>query len=100
MFVGGVIVGDGVEDFASRHISFDGGEKANEFLMPMLLHAAPDDGSVKDIEGGKERCRAVALVVMRHCSTLARLDRQARLSAVCRATNRIRISDKQDKKVF
>lgn len=82
MFVSGVVVGDGVNDFPGRHIPLDCVEEANEFLMPMLLHAAPDDGSVKDIEGGKERCRAVALVVMRHCSTLARLDRQARLSAV------------------
>ena len=50
--------------------------------MPMLLHAAPDDGPIKDVEGGKERGRAVALVVMRHGSAFARLERQARLSAV------------------
>ena len=82
MFVGGVIVGDGVDDFASGHVPFDGVEKANEFLMPMLLHTAPDDRAIKNIQRGKERRRAIALVVMGHRSAFARLERQARLSAV------------------
>ena len=64
MFVGSVIVDDGVDDFAGRHIPFDGVEKANEFLMPMLLHAASDDRPIQNIQRGKERRRAITLVVM------------------------------------
>jgi hypothetical protein len=30
--------------------------------MTMALHIAPDHGSVEHIEGGKQRCGAVALV--------------------------------------
>ena len=82
MFVGGIIVDDGVDDFAGRHVPFDGVEKANEFLMPMLLHAASDDRPIKNIQRGKERRRTMALVVMGHRSAFSRLERQARLSAV------------------
>ena len=82
MFVGSVIVDDGVDDFAGRHVPFDGVEKANEFLMPMLLHAASDDRPIKNIQRGKERRRAITLVVMGHRSAFSRLERQARLSAV------------------
>ena len=46
VLVRGVVVSNGVNDFACRHVPLDGVEEANEFLMPMLLHAAPDDGSV------------------------------------------------------
>ena len=43
MFVGGVIVEDGVDHFAGRHGALDGIEKADEFLVEVALHAAPDD---------------------------------------------------------
>ncbi len=82
MLVGGAVVGDGVDDFCGWRGPLDGVAEANEFLMPMLLHAAPEDGSIQDIEGGKERCRAGALLVMCHCSAFARLERQARSRAV------------------
>ncbi|MEY3235371.1 MAG: hypothetical protein RL230_2642, partial [Pseudomonadota bacterium] len=32
--------------------------------MAMLLHVLPDNGSIKHIEGGKQRGCAVALIVM------------------------------------
>ena len=44
----------------------DGVEEADELLMPVALHAAADDGAVEDVEGGEQRGRAVALVVVRH----------------------------------
>ncbi len=53
MFVGGVVVGDGVDDFAGRQGAFDGVEELDEFLMGMSGHAAPNDAAVEDVEGGK-----------------------------------------------
>ena len=43
------------------------------------LHAAAEDGAVEDVEGGEQRGRAVALVVMRHGAGAALLHRQAGL---------------------
>jgi hypothetical protein len=50
MFVRGVIVGDGVDDLAGGNSAFHGVEELDEFLVGMLWHAAPDRGSVEDIE--------------------------------------------------
>ncbi len=83
MFVGGVIVDDGVDDFASRHVPFDGVEKANEFLMSMLFHAAPNDRPIKNIQCGEERRHTMALVVMGHRSASSRLERRARRRRRC-----------------
>src|SRR5262249_10744542 len=41
-------------------------EKADEFLMPTALHVAADNCAIEDIEGGEQRGRAVAVVVVRH----------------------------------
>jgi hypothetical protein len=41
--VGGVVVENHVDRFGGRHLVLDGIEKADEFLMPVALHAAPDD---------------------------------------------------------
>jgi hypothetical protein len=57
-------------------------EETDGVLMTMLGHAAPDYGSVEDIEGGEQRRRAIALVVVGHRAARAGLDRQARLGAV------------------
>ena len=35
-------------------LSLDLVEKADELLMPMLLHAASDDLAFEDVEGGKQ----------------------------------------------
>jgi len=61
MFVRGVVVGDGVNDFSAWNDSLHGGKEANEFPMPMLVHTMPDHGSVEDVERGEERDRAVGL---------------------------------------
>ena len=66
LFVGGVVVEDDVDDLAGRDLCLDGVEEADELLM--ALHAAADDGAVEDVEGGEQRGRAVALVVMRPAS--------------------------------
>jgi hypothetical protein len=43
VLVGGVVVEDDVNDLADRNLGLDGIEKADEFLMPVTLHAAADD---------------------------------------------------------
>src|ERR1700730_8232316 len=82
MFVGGVIVDDGVNELAAWHGAVHRVEKSDELLMPMLVHATPDHDSVEDVQGGKERGRAVAFVTMGHGSALGRLQRQARLGPI------------------
>jgi len=84
MLVDGVVVDDGVDDFAGRDMCFDGIEKANELLMAMALHVAADDGPVEHIQGREQRGGAVAFVVVRHGSGAAFLHRQARLMCSAR----------------
>jgi hypothetical protein len=63
MLVGGVIVEDHMHGFAGRHFGLDRIEEADKLLMTMALHIASDHGSVEHVEGSKQRCGAVALVV-------------------------------------
>ncbi len=60
------------------------GEVEGEARMAVLLHVAPDHGSIENIEGRKQRCRAVALVVVGHRSEPPFLERQPRLCAIKR----------------
>ena len=60
----------------------DGVDEADEFLVPMTLHAATDHLAIQDVESGKQRCRAMALVVVRHSATTSLLHRQPRLRAI------------------
>jgi hypothetical protein len=56
------IVEDDVNDPADRNLGFDSVQEADEFLVPITLHAAPDDLAVEHIEGGKQGGGAVAVV--------------------------------------
>src|ERR1019366_1176859 len=76
MFVGPVVVEEGVDDLSGRDGGFDGVEEADELLVAVLLHAASEHHAVEHVEGGEQGGRSVALVVMRHRRALARLDRQ------------------------
>ena len=49
MFVRGVIVGNGMDDFAGGDGAFHGVEELDEFLVSMLWHAASDHGPVENI---------------------------------------------------
>jgi len=77
-----VIVEDHVDDLSRRNIRLDRVEETNELLMPMALHAAPDNLALDHVERGKEGCRATALVIMGHRAGAAFLHRQSRLRAV------------------
>ena len=68
MLVDGVVLDDGVDDFAGRDMRFDGIEKANELLVAMALHVAADDRPVEHIQGSQQRGGALALVVVGRAS--------------------------------
>jgi len=82
VLVRGVIVEDGVDDLAGRRGALDGGEEADELLMPMLRHAAADDRSCENVQRREQGGRAVALVVVGQGPAFSGLERQARLRAV------------------
>jgi hypothetical protein len=51
VLVGSIVVEDHMDGLVGRHFTLDGIEKADKFLVPVALHAAPDD---QDIEGGEQ----------------------------------------------
>ena len=53
MFVGGIVVDDGMDHLACGNGALDFIEEANELLMAVALHVTSDDRAVKNIEGGK-----------------------------------------------
>jgi hypothetical protein len=48
-----------VDDLSRRNGALHRIEELDEFLMPVLLHTAPQHGAVEDVEGGKQRGGAV-----------------------------------------
>ena len=95
MLVGGVVVDDGVDRLPRRNLSFDDIEEADELLMAMALHVAADHRAVEDVHRGEQRRRSVPLVVVRHGSGAALLQRQSGLGAVQRL-NLALLVDRQD----
>jgi len=62
----------------------------------MTLHAAADHLAFQNVEGRKERRRAVALVIMRHGSGAALLHRQSRLGPIERLDLALLVEGKDD----
>src|SRR3954453_24129981 len=60
VFVGGVVVENGVDQPASGHHRLDRVEEANELLMAVPLHAAADHRAIENVERGEQGRRAVA----------------------------------------
>jgi hypothetical protein len=54
VLVSGVVVEQHMDRLVGRHLALDGIEKADEFLMPMTLHAASDNLAFKDVESGEQ----------------------------------------------
>jgi len=82
MFVGRIIVDDGVDRLSRRNLLLNGVKEANEFLMAMALHVAADHRAVEHVERREQRRRAVSLIVVRHAPGAAFLQRQTGLGAV------------------
>src|SRR6476619_3006718 len=82
MLVGRIVVDDGMDRLSRRDLRLDGVEEADELLVPVALHVAADDSAVEDVEGGEQRRRAMAFVVVGHGSGAALLHRQAGLGAI------------------
>ena len=96
VFVGGVVVDDGMDQLAGRDRALDGVEEADELLVGVPLHAAAEHGAVEHVEGGEQGGRAVPLVVVGHRAALAGLDRQAGLGAVERLDLRFLVDRQHD----
>jgi hypothetical protein len=78
-----------VRAWLDRHQRVDGVEKADELLMAVALHVPADDGAVQDVEGGEQRGRAVALVIVGHGAEPSLLQGQAGLGPVERLARRM-----------
>lgn len=53
VLVGGIVVEDDVDGLADRDLCLDGIEEADELLVAMALHVAPDHRGVEHVEGGE-----------------------------------------------
>ena len=82
MLVGGIVVEDHVHHLADRHLTLNGLQEAEEFLVTVALHTAPDHGAVEHVEGGKQGGGTVAFVVVGHGAGPPLLQGQAGLSAI------------------
>jgi hypothetical protein len=54
MFVGAIVVEDGVDHLAGWHGPLNGCDEADELLMPMARHAAADDLALEHAERGEQ----------------------------------------------
>ena len=54
MLVGGVVVGNGMNDPAGPDRALDSVEELDELLVGVARHAAADHGAVEDVEGGEQ----------------------------------------------
>jgi len=68
-----------VDDLARRNVALDDVQEAKKLLMPMAFHVAADDGAVEDVKGGKQRCRAMAFIIMSRGSSHPSTARQREL---------------------
>ena len=59
-----VVVDNNVYLSTRRKLLVNGVEKGYEFLLSMTAHVLSDHRAVKDVQGCKQRRRAVSLVVM------------------------------------
>ena len=80
--VSGIIVDNGVDRLVLRNVGLDGVQEADELLMPVSLHAPPDDLAFENVEGGKQCGRAVAFIVVGHRPGAPSLQRQSGLCPI------------------
>src|SRR5882724_12466129 len=94
--MGCVIVHDEMNLQTVWNSGFDLIEKLAELFGAMAAVTLADDPSGCDVEGGKQRCGAVALIVVTMSRRLARSHGQHGLAAVQRLDLRLLIDTKYD----
>ena len=82
MLVGRVVVHDQVDLLFGRDDVVDDAQKLQPLLVAVPILAHGDDVALQGIEGGEQRCGAVALVVVSHRAAAALLHRQTRLCPI------------------
>ena len=82
MLVGAVVVDDEMQLELGRNANIEVPEEGEELLMAVPRLAWGDDFAALHIEGGEQRGRAVAQVVMRDAFEVAHAHRQDRLGAL------------------
>ena len=82
VLMSGVVVENGVDDFACGDLSLDGVQEADELLMAVALHVLSDHRAIEHVQCGKQRRCAVALIIMGPRPASSLLERQARLGPV------------------
>ena len=84
IFVCGVTVEDDLHRLVAGNAGIDGVQKADEVLLPMLLHLAADKDAIENVLRSEQGGRAVALVMMGHRAMPVFLHRQALLVPIQR----------------
>src|SRR5215210_7988990 len=84
MLMGGIVVADDVDLLVVRRVFANQVEKTDPLLVTVLVHAGSNDAAIRCIHGRKERCGAVALVVMGHGLAATFLERKTGLGAIQR----------------
>ena len=82
VLVSGVVVDHGFDRLAIRNLLFDGVEEADELLVPVALHAAPDHRPVQHVERCKQSRRPMPYVIVRHGRAAAGPEWQSSLGAI------------------
>jgi hypothetical protein len=82
VFMGGIVVADQVDLFFLGDGLVDQAEKLQPLLVPMPLLAEAEDLAVKGVQSRKQRCCAVAFIVMRHRLAASFLQWQPGLGSV------------------
>ena len=82
MLVAAVIVEDDMNQLAGRDVALEAVEKAQKLLVPVALHALPDDTAVEHVQGGKQCRRSIADIIVRRRPGATPLHRQAGLGSV------------------
>ena len=72
VLVTAIVVEDHMDQPAGRDVALEAVEKAQEFLVPVALHALADHRAVENIEGRKQRGRAITDIIVSHCPGAAR----------------------------
>lgn len=82
MFMSGVVITNNMDVLSFGNVVSNQVEKANPFLVTMLLHTGADDFSTERVHRRKQRGRAISLVIMSHSLAAALLERKPWLSSV------------------